>query len=51
MHVLTGELGISLHSGKFATIRESNPGSGVCKEHCAKYYEPKNSNLLAGTGV
>ena len=34
------------HSGKSATIRESNQGSGVCKEHV-----PKSSILLAGTGV
>ena len=39
-----------LHSGKSATIRESNHGSGVCKEHYAYYYVPKSSILLAGTG-
>ena len=33
------------------TIRESNHASGVYKEHCAKYYVPKSSILLAGTGV
>ena len=27
------------HSGKSATIRESNHGSGVCKEHYALYYD------------
>ena len=26
------------HSGKSATIRESNHGSGVCKAHYALYY-------------
>ena len=36
------------HSGKSVTIRESNHGSGVCKE---QYYVPKSSILLAGTGV
>ena len=41
----------SFHSGKSATIRESNHGSGVCKEHYAKYYAPKSSILLAGTGI
>ena len=40
-----------MHSGKSATIRESNHGSGVCKEHYAWYYVPKSSILLAGTGV
>ena len=40
-----------MHSGKSATIRESNHGSGVGKEHYAWYYEPKSSILLAGTGV
>ena len=39
------------HSGKSATIRESNHGSGVCKEHYAYNYKPKSSILLAGTGV
>ena len=39
------------HSGKSATIRESNNGSGVCKEHYEKNYVPKCSILLAGTGV
>ena len=38
-------------SGKSATIRESNHGLGVCKEHYTKYYVPKCSILLAGTGV
>ena len=36
------------HSGKSATIRESNHGSCVYKEHFAKYYVPKSSILLAG---
>ena len=40
-----------LHSGKSATIRESNHGSGVSKEHYAKHYVPKCSILLAGTGI
>ena len=35
------------HSEKSATFRESNHGSGVCKEHNV----PKSSILLAGTGV
>ena len=39
------------HSGKSATIRESNHDSGVCKVHYALYYVPKISILLAGTGV
>ena len=39
------------HSGKSVTIRESNHASGVYKEHYAKYYVPKSSILLAGTGV
>ena len=42
------------HSGKSATLRESNHGSGVCKEHFAYYYVhyvPKSSILLAGTRV
>ena len=30
------------HTGKSATIRESNPGSGVLKEHYAYYYVPKS---------
>ena len=38
-------------SGKSATLRELNHGSGVCKEHYALYYVPKSSILLAGTGV
>ena len=38
------------HSGKSATIRELNHGSGVCKENYAYYYVPKSSILLAGTG-
>ena len=37
--------------GKSATIRESNHGSGVCKEHYAYNYVPKSSILLARTGV
>ena len=40
-----------MHLGKSATFRESNQGSGVCKEHCAWYYVPKSSILLAGTGI
>ena len=40
-----------IHSGKFATIRESNHGSGVCNGHYALYYEPKSSILSAITGV
>ena len=39
------------HTGKSATNRESNHGSGVCKEHYAQYYVPKSSIVLAGTGV
>ena len=39
------------HSGKSATILESNHGSGVRKVHYAQYYVPKGSILLAGTGV
>ena len=39
------------HSGKSATIPESNHGSDVRKEHYAQYYVPKGSILLAGTGV
>ena len=35
-----------VHSGKSATIRESNHGSGVCKEHCTK-----SSILLARNDV
>ena len=35
----------------FGKVRESNHGSGVCKEDCAKYYVPKSSILLAGTGI
>ena len=40
-------------SGKSSTNRESNHGSGVCKEHYAYmlYYVPKSSILLAATGV
>ena len=38
-------------SGKSGTIRESNQASGARKVHYAKYYERKNSILLAGTGV
>ena len=40
-----------MHLGKSTTIRESNHGLGVCKEHYAKYYVPKSSIWLAGTGV
>ena len=40
-----------IHSGKSATIRESNHGSGVCREHYAYYYVPKSSILLARTGI
>ena len=36
---------------KSTTIRGSNHGLGVCKEHYAHYYRPKCSILLAGTGV
>ena len=39
------------HSGKSATIRESNHGSGVCNEYYAQHYILKSSILLAGTGV
>ena len=39
------------HSGKSATIQESNHGSGVCKEHYTQHYVPKSSILLAATGV
>ena len=39
-----------VHSGKSFTIRESNHGSGVCKEYYAKYYVPKSSILFAGNG-
>ena len=39
------------HSGKFATIRESNHGLSECKEHYTKYYVPKSSILLARNGV
>ena len=39
------------HSGKSVTIQEVNHGSGICKEHYAKYYELKSSILLARTGV
>ena len=42
---------LSSISGKSATIRGSNHGSGVCKEHYALYYVPKSSILLAGTDV
>ena len=31
------------NSGKSATIRESNHGSGVWKDHYAKYFVPKSS--------
>ena len=37
------------HSGKSATIRESNHGSGVCKEHYVLYYAPNGFILLAWT--
>ena len=40
-----------MHSGKSATIRESNHGSGVCKEHYVSYHVSKSSILSAGTGV
>ena len=33
------------HSVKSVTIRESNHGSGVCREHYALYYVPKSSIL------
>ena len=35
--VLEAYVGVDMlwHSGKSATIRESNHGSGVCKEHYA----------------
>ena len=36
---------------KSATNRESNHGSGVCKEHNTWYYVTKSSILSAGTGV
>ena len=36
-----------MHSGKSATIQESNHGSGVCMEHYAKYYVPKSYIFLA----
>ena len=39
-----------MHSGKSATIRESNHGAGVCKEHYALYYVPKSSILFTGKG-
>ena len=39
------------HSGKSATIRESNHVSDVCQENYAYHYFLKNSILLAGTGV
>ena len=44
-------LHLYFHLGRSATIGESNPGSGVCKEHYSWYYVPKSSILLAGTGV
>ena len=39
------------HTGKSVTIRESNHAPGVYKELYTKYYVPKSSILLAGTGV
>ena len=39
------------HSGKSATIQESNYGLGACKEPYALYYAQKSSILLAGTGI
>ena len=39
------------NSGKFATIRESNHGSGVCKERYAKFYVQKSSILVAGPRI
>ena len=39
------------HSGKSATNRESNHGSGVCKELYLKKYVPKISILLARASV
>ena len=39
------------HSGRSATIRESNHGSGECKEHYAWYCVPKRSILLARNGA
>ena len=39
------------HSGKSATIRESNHASDVCKVHYAYYYVPKSSIFLTGTDV
>ena len=41
----------SRHSGKSATIQESNHGSGVCKKHYAYYYVPKSSIFFAGIGA
>ena len=34
-HLRSDILSLMMHSGKSATIRESNHGSGVCKEHYA----------------
>ena len=45
------DISIKILSGKSATIRESNHGSGVCKEHYPQYYAPKSSILLAATDV
>ena len=39
------------HSGKPASIRDSNHGSGVCKEHYVWCYVPKSPILLAETCV
>ena len=36
-----------IHSGKSAIIRESNHGSGVCKEHYAKYFVPKSIHFVS----
>ena len=47
----TASITSSKHSGKSATNRESNHGSGVCKEHYALYYVPKTSILFARTGA
>ena len=43
--------GLEYSCTPFGKVRESNHGSGVCKEDCAKYYVPKSSILLAGTGI
>ena len=49
--VITNIIHCSPHSGKSATIRESNQGSGVCKEHYVLYYVPKSSILFNGNGA